>query len=189
MGPFVIASYRVKGRYYQTIIHRSGVPVATIGPWDGVLVRATSDGWLFDAGGEAAHGSWSLPTEELALRLATTDPQLLIDDFLTFSLPQPQDTQWTWRKCEGDNRFGRLDLGARFDPRVDEIARKIHDGLGQDWAAKMFDEDAIKAIMFRGTLPYHDWKAKVRAALLDAGADVDCMKYARDHDLLVSTRP
>jgi hypothetical protein len=184
MGSFRAATYRVKGRYYEVIVHRSGVQTAVIGPWDGVLVQTTSDGWVFDAGGEAAHGHWKLPTEEVTLRLTARGPELLIDHFLSWNVPRPQDTQWTWRKCDADNRFGRLDLGARFDPKTDEIAREIHDGLGTEWARKMAEDDAMTSVLIRGESPFDVWKSKVRVALLEAGADVDCMNYARQHGLL-----
>ena len=184
MGPFVAVAYRVKGRYYQTIIHRSGVPIATIGPWDGLIMDATSDGWLLDAGGEIEHGDWKLPTEELMVRLKAKSPELLIEHFITYNLPQPQDTSWTWRKCDGDNRFGRLDLGPRFDPKLDEIARQIHDGLGTDWARIIAENEGMMRLASRGDRPIREWRASIRVALLDAGADVDCVRYASEHGLL-----
>lgn len=184
MGSFIAIAYRVKGRWQQLVVHRSGVPVAKLGPWDGVLVDATADGWLFDAGGESAYGDWKLPTEEMIVRFTTSGPELLIDHFLTYNLPRPQDASWTWRRCDADNRFGRLELGSRFDRDLDEIARKIHDGLGSDWAERISrDEKMTPDVLIRGERSYQEWKTIVRNALLDAGADVDCMKYARDHGL------
>lgn len=183
-GPFVAVSYLVKGHHHTAVIHRSGEIVATLGPWDGIVTGATPDGLVFDGGGEAAYGDWRLPVEELTLRLTASSPELLIDHFLSFNLPRPTDTGWSWRKCDGENRFVRLDLATRFDPKLNEIAWKIHDGLGTDWARKMAADAAMANVMFRDDLPFHDWKAKVRAALLHAGADVDCMRYAREHQLI-----
>jgi hypothetical protein len=183
MGSELAIAYRNKGQWHQTIVHRSGVAVAAIGPWDGVLARATADGWEFGAGGMAAHGTWKLPVEKLSLRLTAAGPDRLIEHFLAWNLPRPQDTQWTWRKCDADNPFVRLELGARFDPKLDELARTIHDGLGPDWARKIFEEDAMAPVHFRHDLSFDDWKARVRMALLDAGADVDCMNYVREHNL------
>jgi hypothetical protein len=182
-GSDLAIAYRNKGLWHQTIVHRSGVAVAAIGAWDGVLAGATKDGWVFGAGGMAAHGTWKLPVEQLSLRLTAAGPDPLIEHFLAWNLPRPQDTHWVWRKCDADNAFARLQLGARFDPKLDELARTIHDGLGPDWARKMFEDDAMTPVLFRQDLSFDDWKARVRTALLDAGADVDCMNYVREHNL------
>jgi hypothetical protein len=56
--------------------------------------------------------------------------------------------------------------------------------LGTAWAEKIANDDAMTGVMFRGDLPFDEWKAKVRVALLNAGADVDCVSYAREHGLL-----
>ena len=188
MGSDLAIAYRNKGLWHQSIVHRSGVAVAAIGPWDGVLARATGDGWSFGAGGMAAHGTWKLPVEELSLRLAETGPDLLIEHFLAWNLPRPQDTHWIWRKCDADNPFVRLELGRRFDPKLDELARTIHDGLGPNWMRKMFEDEAMTPVLFRGNLSFDDWKSRVRTALLDAGADVDCMNYVHEHNLMASSQ-
>jgi hypothetical protein len=188
-GSALAIAYRVKGQWRQTIMHRSGIAIATIGPWDGVLARSASHGWVFGAGGMAAHGTWKAPVEELLLRLTAPGPDALIEHFLAWNAPRPQDDHWVWRKCDGDNVVARLELGKRFDPKLDELARTIHDGLGQDWARKMFEDDAMTSVLFRGSLSYDEWKAKVRMALLDAGADVDCMNYVREHNLDAGLRP
>ena len=181
MGPFIAARYRVKGRWYEAIIHRSGVLTALLGPWDGVLEKPTADGWTFAAGGQAANGYWKLPTEEISLRLTAKGPEPLVEHFLAWTLPQPQDTQWTWRKCLGGERFVRLDLGKGFNAGISETAQRIHDGLGHEWMASVIERTGLGN---RGALDYHTWKAKIRAALLEAGADVDAMRYAREHGLL-----
>ena len=187
MGSFLAVPYRVKGRWYEAIIHRSGVLTALLGPWDGVLEKATGDGWTFAAGGQAAHGGWRLPTERLTLRLTAQGVDPLVEHFLAWLLPEPTDTTWTWRACLGHERFVRLNLGARYHENVDEIAQQIHDGLGSAWAATLFEHQAMIEASQRGELTLAEWKAKVKAALLEAGADVDAMRYAREHGLLPTT--
>jgi hypothetical protein len=184
-GDLLAVAYRVKARWYELVIHRSGLPVATIGPWDGMLVETRGDSWVFDAGGEVAHGDWKLPTEELALTPTRRGPELLIDHFLSWALPRSGDTSWVWRKCAGDNPLGRLDLGAHFDPAIDELARAIHDGLGREWATRIAEDSAMTPLVSRGNFSFHEWRSRIRAALLDAGADVDCVRYAREHGLLL----
>ena len=184
MGPFIATNYLVKGRLYTAVFHRSGTLVAKLGPWDGVRTHVASDGWVFDAGGDAAHGDWRLPVEELTLRLTTSGPERLIEHFLEFVLPRPGDEEIAWRECAGDNRLTRLHLGKRFDTEVDEMARTTHDGLGVEWAMKMLQDDAVRRVAQRRDQPFDQWRNTVRAALLDAGADVDCVRYAREHGLL-----
>jgi len=188
MGSSIAVAYRLQGRWHATVFHRTGEQVAQVGPWDGSLVGSTANGWVFDAGGMTAHGSWKLPTEELVLRMPAGELDLLVEHFVSWSLPRPHDDRWTWRKCAGDNTVGRLELGTRFDPAVDEVAREIHDGLGSDWAKKLFEDSAMERVLLRGNRTVAQWRSDLRTALLDAGADVDCVDYAREHGLLRASK-
>ena len=102
----------------------------------------------------------------------------------TSVLPQPGDEALTWRECEGDNPLARLHLGKRFNNDMDDTARTIHKGLGVNWAQKLLADAAIMSVSKRNGRPFAEWRANVRSALLDAGADVDCVKYAEEHKML-----
>ena len=182
-GGFVGESYRVMGSFYALLVHRSGAQSILVGPWDGILMDASPSGWRFVAGGGQGFNSWMVPNQELVIKTNEVGPQLLIDHVISRLLPRPTDTTWGWRHCLGDERFVRMDLGAEYDAKTDDIAMAIHDGLGPEWFAQLASYPPVALASQRGDLTFKDWKAKLRRALLEAGADVDCMKYATEHRL------
>ena len=182
-GGFVAESYRVKGAFYALLVHRSGAQSILVGPWDGILMGASPSGWRFVAGGGQGYDSWKVPNQELVIKTNEVGPQVLIDHVISRLLPRPTDTTWGWRHGLGDERFVRIDLGAEYDAKADGIAMAIHDGLGPEWFAQLASYPPVALASQRGDLTFKDWKEKLRRALLEAGADVDCMKYTKEHQL------
>lgn len=182
-GDVVAIAYRVQGHVYDLLIHRSGAGERVVGPWDGLLVGTVPEGLIVDAGGQASYGTWEVPTERMHLHVVDSFPEPLIDHFLARLMPRPTATDWSWSSCIGNDRFVHIIMADKYDSALDATARQIHDGLGPEWAAQIAAYPAVSLAVTRGDLSFKDWKAKLRAALLEAGVDVDCMKYAREHGL------
>ncbi len=165
-GAYIVVEYRTADRYYQTVFHRSGILIGTIGPWNAVVVGSEKAGWRVAATLDDQEMAYFFPDRELTLALVDEGVDALAEHLVAAVTPKVAAGSYVWTNCPSVVvDIGEL-LGDRWRSELAKIALKVRDDMGHDWLA------SVAARLGKpGSID-------VRRALLAAGVDVEMMRAA-----------
>jgi hypothetical protein len=176
-GPYVAFQHMTGVRHViHTVFHRSGWLVGTLGPWDGMLLGAVPGGFQFASGGVETYGDLLLPTRKISVIVSNDRAELAVAHFLAWTLPESPQSPWRWRVCAllAPSAI-HWRLKDRFDPKLADETKRIHDQLGFDWANELLARGEISEIgSLDPTTPDRD--ERLQRELIVVGVDVDLVK-------------
>ena len=157
----------------HVVVHRSGVVVGTVGPWDGFLYAARENGWRVLLGG-GLESRFYVPDREAQLSVGDTRIASTIHHALAWLLPRPMDKELKLR-CAGRSEDELVHwLGDRY---VEADARRAKELLlsagGDAWFARVLAREPIRKSLENFDPLSREWIANFQRALLEAGVDAE----------------
>jgi hypothetical protein len=165
-GAYVLVEVRTADRYFDSVFHRSGAFIGTVGPWNAVVLGPVDGGWRLSYTSDNRPDEYFFPDREVTLTINDDTVGPLADHMIAAVTPAETADGYKWNLCPGVAGLGDI-LGERWRSDLAKTAVHVRDSLGTAWIGEM-----AKRVGRPGAL-------EMRRALLAAGVDVEMIKAWR----------